>query len=120
LEGRRIDRLGGQIQEEVSDIIRRRIKDPRLGFVTVTKVKVSADLSYANIHVSVMGSKQDIERSLTCLDGAARFVRSELGKRLRIKRIPEIRFHYDDSCVRGARIDSILRDLKGGENGPDL
>ena len=112
--------MGGQIQEEVSEIISRRIKDPRLGFVTVTGVKVTADLKYASVYVSVMGSDQDIETSFACLRGAARFVRTELGKRLRIKRIPEIRFRYDDTGIKGARIDSLLRGLRKNGDGADL
>lgn len=112
LERRRLSRLGDQIQEEVSDIIRRRLKDPRVGFVSVTGARVTADLSLAYVYISVMGSEEDITRSYECLVGAARFIRTELGRRLRIKRVPEIRFLYDDSTARGARIESILRHLK--------
>jgi ribosome-binding factor A len=120
LESRRLTRLGGQIQEEISDIIRRKLKDPRLGFVSVTKAKVSADLSYASVYFSVIGSKGDMERTMTCLEHAANFIRSELGRRLHIKRIPELRFFYDDSSVRGARIESILKNLKESSDGEDL
>jgi ribosome-binding factor A len=109
---RRLARIGGQIQEEVSEIISRRLRDPRLGFVTLTGVKVSADLSYASIYISVMGSEDDVKRSIACLDGARSYIRSELGRRLRFKHVPEIRFHQDDSCRKGARIESILKDLK--------
>lgn len=112
MESRRIGRLSDQIQEEVSDIIRRKLKDPRVGFVSITGVKVTADLSLAHVWVSVMGQAGDIEKNLSCLSGAAGFIRAELGRRLRIKRIPELRFHYDDSTIKGARIDSILRKLK--------
>ena len=115
-----MDRLGGQVQEEVSEIISRKLKDPRIGFVTVTRAKVTADLGYADVYVSVMGSQEDIERTFACLGSAASFIRAELGRRLRIKRIPEIRFRYDDSTARGARIDSILKDLKEDRNGGDL
>jgi ribosome-binding factor A len=104
----------------VSEIIHRRLKDPRLGFVTVTRVKLTADLSHANIYVSVMGSPDDASRNLACLDGAASFIRSELGRRLRIKRIPELTFRYDDSGATGARIDSILKNLKEGKDGRDI
>lgn len=112
LEKRRLSRLGGQIQQEVSDIIKRRLKDPRIGFVSVTGARVTADLSFAYVYVSVMGTDEEIDKSLDCLIGAARFIRAELGRRLRIKKIPEIRFLYDDSSVRAARIDSILKHLK--------
>ena len=120
MESRRLTRLGGQFQEEISDIIRRKLKDPRLGFVSVTKAKVSADLSYASVYFSVIGNKNDTDRTMMCLEHAANFIRSELGRRLHIKRIPELRFFYDDSSVKGARIEKILRKLKEGSDGEDL
>jgi ribosome-binding factor A len=119
LQSRRLDRLGGQIQEEVSDIILRKLRDPRIGFVTVTKVRVSADLSYASIYISVMGGAEDIDRSLESLEGASSFIRSEMGKRLKIRHIPEIRFHYDDTEIKGARIDSLLKRLKESRDDRD-
>jgi ribosome-binding factor A len=117
LESRRLSRLGGQMQEEISDIIMRKLKDPRLGFVSITRARVSADLSYASIYFSVIGGEGAVERTMTCLEHAASFIRSELGKRLRVRRIPELRFFYDDSAVQGARIEKILKDLKEGEDG---
>jgi ribosome-binding factor A len=117
VQSRRLDRLCGQIQEEVSEIISRKLKDPRVGFVTLTGVNVSADLSYANIYVSVMGGAGDLDRTMACLDGARSFIRVELARRLAIRHIPEIRFHHDDSGAKGARIDSILKGLKEGEEG---
>jgi ribosome-binding factor A len=120
LEGRRPSRLGGQIQEEVSQIIHRKLKDPRLGFVTVTTVKLTADLRYANVYFSVMGSQKDIDTSMSCLEHAASFIRSELGRCLRVKHIPELRFYYDDSGARGARIEEILKHLKEEDHGTDL
>jgi ribosome-binding factor A len=109
---RRLDRLGGQIQEEISDIIARKLKDPRVGFVSVTGVRVSADLSVASVYVSAMGEEEEAGRSLAGLEGAAAYIRQELGRRLRIKRIPELRFFRDDSAAKGARIDELLRDLR--------
>jgi ribosome-binding factor A len=110
--------LCGQIQEEVSEIIARKLKDPRVGFVTLTGVKVSPDLSYASIYVSVMGSQQEVEKTLAGLDGAKSFIRSELARRLEIRHVPEIRFHHDDSSVKGARIDVILKHLKECRDDP--
>jgi len=118
LQGRRLGRLGGQIQEEVSEIIARKLKDPRVGFVTITGAKVSADLSYASIYVSVMGSQAEIDKTLAGLEGAKSFIRSELASRLHIKHIPELRFHLDDSIAKGARIDSILKHLKEDKHDP--
>jgi ribosome-binding factor A len=120
VQGRRISRLCDQIQEEVSDILHRKMKDPRLGFVTVTRVKLAADLSQSNIYVSVLGKPEDVTKTLTCLDGASSFIRSELGRRLRIKRIPELIFRHDDSGERGARIESILKDLRNARDGESV
>lgn len=88
-----------------------------MGFVTLTGVKVSPDLSYATIYVSVMGEPSDVKRTMAGLEGARSFIRGELGKRLEVRRIPEIRFFHDDSGVKGARIDSILKDLREGRHG---
>jgi ribosome-binding factor A len=108
------------MQKEISEIIHRKIRDPRIGFVSVTNVKVAADLSLANVYVSVMGKQDAVDKSMAGLSGAASFIRTELARRLRIKRIPELRFYYDDSAIRGARIDSILKSLKGNSNGEDI
>jgi ribosome-binding factor A len=116
VQSRRLGRLSSQIQEEVSEIIARKIKDPRLGFVTVTGTKVSPDLSYASVYVSVLGTAADIERNLACLDSAKSYIRLELGRRLSVRHVPELRFHHDDSNLKGARIDSILKDLKEAKN----
>ena len=116
MEGRRVERLGGQIQQEVSEIISRKIKDPRLGFVTVTAVRMTRDLRYASIYVSVIGDESAVKNSISCLEGAASFIRHELGKRLHIRHIPELRFRYDESPKQGARIEGILRKLKEGRD----
>ncbi len=120
MESRRLARLGNQIQEEISDIIMRKVRDPRLRLISVTRAKVSADLSYASVYFSVIGDEGDTKGTMTCLEHAASFIRLELGRRLHVKHIPEIRFYYDDSSVRGARIESILKDLKEGDDGEDL
>lgn len=120
MEGRRPGRLGGQVQVEISDIIQRKIKDPRLGFVTVTRVKLTADLRHASVYVSVMGGEADVARSLACLESATTFIRSELGRRLRVKHVPDLKFIYDDSAVKGARIEKILKHLREGDHGTGL
>jgi ribosome-binding factor A len=116
MEGRRPGRLAGQIQEIISEIIQRRIKDPRLGFVTLTLVKLTADLRHASVHVSVLGGEEEQVRSLACLESATSFIRSELGKRLRVRHIPDLKFFFDDSAVKGARIEEILKHLREGDH----
>ncbi len=120
MEGRRPGRLGGQVQEEISEIIQRKIKDPRLGFVTVTRVKMTADLRHASVYVSVIGAEEDVEKSLAALESASNFIRSELGRRIRVKHVPDLKFFHDDSAVKGARIEEILKHLREGDNGTGI
>jgi ribosome-binding factor A len=120
VQGKRTERLGGQIQQEISDIITRKVKDPRLGFVTVTGVKMSPDLRYATVYVTVMGADEEADTSLGCLESASRFIRHELGGRLHVKHVPELRFLIDEAALRGRRIDNILRHMKDPGNGEDI
>ncbi len=120
MQGRRTERLGGQVQQEISEIISRKVKDPRLGFVTVTGVRMSPDLRYATVYVTVMGGDEAVEKSLGCLESASGFIRRELGGRLHVKHVPELRFLMDEAALRGRRIDNILRDIKDHEHGEDL
>lgn len=120
MQGKRTDRLGGQIQQEISEIISRKIKDPRIGFVTITGVKMSPDLRYATVYITVMGADEEADMSLACLESASSFIRHELGGRLHVKHVPELRFHMDEAALRGRRIDSILREIKDPGNGRDL
>ncbi len=104
-------RLAESIKAEVSKIIREDIKDPRLGFVTVTDVEVADDLRYAKIFVSIMGKEEDIKSSLDVLVRAAGYIRSELGKSIRLRYVPEISFKYDQSIEHGAHISKLLKEV---------
>ena len=106
---KRSERVSDQIKEEIADILMRKIKDPRIGFVTVTDVELADDLRNAKVFVSVLGA----ERSATLkgLESASEFIRSELGRRLRLKFIPELLFRYDDSAERGAHIMELLNEV---------
>ncbi|HHV64409.1 MAG TPA: 30S ribosome-binding factor RbfA [Peptococcaceae bacterium] len=107
----RASRLAETIKIEVSKIIRENLKDPRLGFVTVTAVEVSDDLRYAKIYVSILGKEEDIRNSMEVLTGATGYFRSELGKILRLRYTPEISFKYDQSIEHGAHISKLLREV---------
>lgn len=111
---KRSQRLNILIREEMADIIMRRVKDPRLGFVTVTDVEMSEDLKLAKIYVSVF--KED-ERDLTLeiLNNAKGLIRSELAKRVRVKFIPAIDFRIDKSVEHGDKIDRLLKEIKDKE-----
>lgn len=110
----RTARLDELLREEISGIISREIQDPRIGFVTVTDVEVTSDLSHATVWVSVIGGPDDRRDSLRALSGAMPFVRKRLGE-LRLKRIPMLHLKHDDTAERGTRLLQILEDLEQGE-----
>lgn len=110
----RTARLDELLREEISGIISREIQDPRIGFVTVTDVEVTSDLSHATVWVSVIGGPDERRNSLRALSGAMPFVRRRLGE-LRLKRIPMLHLKHDDTAERGTRLLQILEDLEQGE-----
>ena len=109
----RIDRVNNLIRQEISELLHRQVKDPRLGgFITVTRVSTSPDLKYAKIFVSQIGSETSQQDILSTLSAASGFFRKELTKSLRLRRIPELSFHWDDSIERGARLLEIMDQLR--------
>jgi ribosome-binding factor A len=105
----RTDRVGQQIQKEVALIIQREIKDPRLAMVTVSGVEVTRDLAYAKVFVTFFeNDEQVIKDSIKVLSEAAGFIRSLLGKRLRARIMPQLRFEYDQSLIEGVRMSSLV------------
>ncbi|GAC1451109.1 MAG: 30S ribosome-binding factor RbfA [Ktedonobacterales bacterium] len=109
---RRQDQLGELIAEDLSDLIRTRMKDPRIGFASVTSVEVSADLRHAKVFISVMGSPEDQRDTLRALEHASGFLRHELAQRLTIRYTPDIAFRLDESIARGARIMELMRQVQ--------
>ena len=109
MPGRRTDRVSVLIQRELSDIIQRELKDPRVGFCTISQVQVSTDLRYADIKVSVVGDKQQKRKSITGLKSAAGFLRREVVQRIGLRHAPELRFELDDSVDQLMRIDRLLK-----------
>jgi len=108
----RIERLGSLIRHEISQLLQRQVKDPRLGnFVTVTEVSVSPDLKYAKVFVSCIGNEEVKRDTLSGLAAASGFLRNQLAKRLRLRRIPELSFHWDDSIERGARLLQLIDEV---------
>jgi ribosome-binding factor A len=112
----RTARLDELLREEISAVIRREVDDPRIGFVTITNVDVSADLRHASVWVSVIGSADEKRQTLRALARAMPFVRNRLGK-LRLKRIPELHVKDDDTAQRGTRLLQILDELGHGGEG---
>src|SRR5213592_639111 len=108
MPGRRPDRLAEQIREEISLIIAGEVEDPRVGFATVTDVKLSADLRHAKVYVSVIGTENEVKGSLVALRHASGFIRHQLGAVLRMRHTPELHFAHDDAELRAARIEELL------------
>ncbi len=108
---RRQDQLSGVITQELSDLLRTRMKDPRLGFVSITDVDLSADLRHAKVFVSVMGSPEEQRATMTALQRGTGFLRHELAQRLTIRHVPDLAFVLDQSIARGAHMLDLLNQV---------
>ena len=110
----RLNRIDEEYRRVLSNIIDRELKNPNItGMISVTKVKVTNDLKYAKIYVSILNSK-NINDTMEGLKKSAGFIRSELAKKVNLRNTPELIFEIDDSIEYGAKIDSIIKELKGG------
>jgi ribosome-binding factor A len=109
---RRLERLNGLFRQELSDLLLRQLKDPRLAqFVSITRVIVSPDLSHARVFVSVMGSEEEKTSTLEGLTAAANYLRRELNNRISLRRMPELSFRRDDSLEQGAHVLDLLNQI---------
>ena len=105
----RIEQVNSLIRQEISELLQRQVKDPRLAtFVSVTEVSTSPDLRYAKVFVSRIGSEEEKQEVLSTLAAASGFFRKELSKRLRLRRIPELSFQWDDSIERGTHLLQLI------------
>jgi ribosome-binding factor A len=107
----RTNRVGEQIKKELSQILQRELKDPRIGFVTVTGVEVSGDLSQAKVFISVLGGEEQRADTLKALEKAKGFMRTEIGRRVRLRHTPDLIFKFDESIEYGSRIESLLHQI---------
>jgi len=114
----RTDRVDELLRQEIGALLSKEVQDPRIGFATITDVETSPDLRHAKVWVSVIGQKADRDETLRALSDAMPFIRHELGKRLRIQRIPDLHVRLDDSAERGTRILHLLHELEAGTD-PD-
>lgn len=119
MSSKRLDRLSSQLVREVSDILQRKVSDPRVGWVTVTRASLSPDLQLAKIYVSTLEGGERREQALAALKHAEGFVRHELGARLQLRVTPQVRFFPDEDLEKAERINRILGELKreGGLDG---
>ena len=112
MEHKRSDRVADLILKELAEVLLRRVKDPRLADITLTDVKVSPDLRHAKVFYSMLGDDERKASAMVGLESARGFVKRELGKRLHLRRMPDIEFHFDGSLEYGSHIDQLLDDLE--------
>lgn len=105
------DRIEAIIQKEVSSIIQMELKDPKIGFITITDVTMTNDLSIAKIYVTFLGQQARIDAGMKALERSKGFIRSMLAKRMTIRKVPQLIFVYDESLERGNKIERIIKEL---------
>jgi ribosome-binding factor A len=110
----RTDRVDELLRQEIGAIVTREVADPRIGFATITRVETTPDLRHAKVWVSVIGQPAERTATISALGRAMPFVRHELGKTLRIKRIPDLHVQLDDTAERGTRVLQLLNELEAG------
>ena len=107
---RRTDRINELLREEIAVMVRDQVRDPRVGLATVTAVETSRELDHAKVYVTSLGDEDERAQALTGLKSAAPFIRSQLSKRLHIRRIPELHFEFDRQLDQALRIEALLRE----------
>ena len=116
---RRLNRIEEACKEELSEILHKEVKDPRVGFVTITRVKVSPDLRHAKVYVSILGTDEEIRRTVAGLYSARGYLRAHLGKHLRLKYLPDIEFYQDRVTEQALRLTDIMKRIVVDEGGLD-
>ncbi len=117
MQGKRVERVNQLIKEEISALLQRELKDPRIGFVTVTDVEVTKDLRLAKVYVSVFGSEEEWKTSFAALESAKGFIRNWLQHHLSLRVIPSLLFRPDRSMAQAAHIQGLLAEIKARESG---
>lgn len=120
---KRVNRVEEAYKEVLSEVIGREVKDPRVGFVTITRVDVSPDLRHARVHFGVLGFDEEVARTIAGLESSKGYMRSALGKHLRIKYLPEIDFVHENVSEEALRLSALLgqvaREMEEGDDGDD-
>ena len=114
-QGSRPDRVADQIRGELAQLLAREVHDPGVGFVTITRVQVSADIQLARVFYTVLGDDKARKNSERALERAASFLRRQIGARLRLKRVPELKFQYDDAVAGQDRIEQLLNEIHAAD-----
>jgi ribosome-binding factor A len=116
-QGSRPDRVADQIRSEVASMLARDVHDPGIGFVTITRVQVTPDLQHARIHYTALGDDKARTNTAKALGRASVFLRRQIGSRLRLRRVPELEFLYDESIAGQDRIEQLLNNIRAGGSG---
>jgi len=114
-QGSRTERVGDQIRSEIAQLLAREVHDPGIGFVTITRVGVTPDLQHALVHYTALGDEKSRQNTARALERAAPFLRRQIGSRLRLKRVPELEFAYDESIAGQDRIEQLLNEIHAGD-----
>ena len=114
-QGFRRDRVGDQIRAEIGELLAREVHDPGIGFVTITRVQVTADLQLARVFYTALGDQAARRNSARALQRAAPFLRRQVGQRLRLRRVPVLEFAYDESIERELRVEQLLNEIHAGD-----
>lgn len=112
MSSQRSEKVAEAIRREISEVIHNEMKDPRIGFLTVTKVRVTDDLRHAEVYFSILGAKEDRKKALDGLNSAGGFLRRQIGERLKLRYTPELKFTLDKSIEYSAHIAEVLEKLK--------
>lgn len=113
----RARRVAEVVRAEIADLLQKGLKDPRIGFVSIMGVKMSKDLRYANVYVSLFGEEKEKKASLIGLQNASGWIRTQLGKKISLRHTPEVRFFEDTSLDHAFHIDELIKELRGSDGG---
>jgi ribosome-binding factor A len=119
-QGSRPQRVADQLRTEIADLVARELHDPGIGFLTITHVKVTPDLQSARVYYTTLGDAKARRETERALGRATPFLRRHIGRRLRLKRVPELEFFFDEAVERGDRIEQILQDISDQRKQEDL
>jgi len=118
-QGSRPERVADQIRAELASLLAREVHDPGVGFVTLTRVRITPDLQQAHVYYTALGDDKSRKNTERALERAAGFLRRQIGARLRLKRTPELTFHYDESIAGQDRIEQLINEIHAQPAAPD-
>ncbi len=117
MPSRRIERLNEQLKREITDVLLREVRDPRVKQVTITGVRATTDLDRARVYLASLGTEEEKRDALEGLRAAAAFIRGEVSRRLRVRRVPELDFEWDRTLEHAQRIEHLLREVRAARSG---